>query len=118
MKSPSGESLFIISSHHKNMTVILVSQNIFDQGKAAKTISLNIHYLVLFRNLRDKRQIKCLAQQIYPGHGSDFMNVYNDIHKIPFNYLVVDLHPHSDEEYRLMTRIFKDELPIIYKIDD
>jgi hypothetical protein len=117
VKSPIGESLFIMGSHHKNMTVILVSQNIFYQGKVARTISLNMHYLVLFRNLRDKRQIKCLAQQIYPGQVSEFMLAYNDVHKTAFNYLIIDLHPHSEEEYRLRTRIFNEELPVIYKLD-
>jgi hypothetical protein len=117
VKSSKGESLFIMGSHHKNITVILVSQNIFYQGQAARTISLNMHYLVLFRNLRDKRQIRCLAQQIYPGQSNEFMSVYNDVHKTPFNYLIIDLHPHSEEEYRLRTQIFTDELPIIYKLD-
>jgi hypothetical protein len=118
MKSSTGETLFTMGSHHKNLSVILVSQNIFYQGKVARTISLNMHYLVLFRNLRDKRQIKSLAQQIYPSHANAFMDVYNDIHKTPFNYLLIDLPPHSEEEYRLRTRIFKEEYPIIYKITD
>jgi hypothetical protein len=117
MKSNKAESLFIMGSHHKRLTVILVSQNMFYQAKAARTISLNMHYMVLYRNLRDKSQIKCLAQQIFPGQVSEFMAVYNDIHKDPFNYLVIDLHPHADGEYRLRTHIFTDETPIIYKLE-
>ena len=117
MKSSKAESLFIMGSHHKKLTVVLVAQNLFYQGKASRTISLNMHYMILYRNLRDKSQIKCLAQQIFPGQVRDFMEVYNDIHMEPFNYLVVDLHPHTDGEYRLRTHIFKGETPIIYKLD-
>ena len=39
-----------VASHHNNMTIILMSQNIFAQGKTARTISLNCHYIVLFKN--------------------------------------------------------------------
>ena len=117
MKSSKAESLFIMGSHHKNLTVILVSQNLFYQGKAARTISLNMHYMVLYRNLRDKRQIKSLAQQIFPGQVNNFMEVYNDVHKEPFNYLVLDLHPHTDGEYRLRTHIFNGETPTIYQLE-
>jgi hypothetical protein len=38
--------LFTVGSHHKNTSVIFLSQNIFCQGKHARTISLNCHYLV------------------------------------------------------------------------
>jgi hypothetical protein len=117
MKSPKAEKLFTMGSHHRQLTVILVSQNLFYQARAARTINLNMHYLVLYRSLRDKSQIKCLAQQIYPGQVGSFMEVYNDIHKTPFNYLLIDLHPHSDDEYRLRRRIFTNEAPIIYKLD-
>jgi hypothetical protein len=115
--SPKAESLFIMGSHHRNMTVILVSQNLYYQGRNARTINLNLHYLVLCRNLRDKSQIRYLAQQAFPGQVKDFMRVYDDVHKTPFNYLLIDLHPHTDDEYRLRTRIFRGELPIIYQLD-
>ena len=117
VSSPNAESLFIRGSHHKNMTVILVSQNLYYQGRAARTISLNLHYLVLCRNLRDKSQVRCLAQQAFPGQVKDFMRVYEDVHKKPFNYLIVDLHPHTDDRYRLRSQVFKDQLPIIYQLE-
>ena len=117
MSSPKTEALFIVGSHHKNLTVILVSQNLYYQGKVGRTINLNMHYLVLFRNLRDKAQIRCLAQQAYPGQVKDFMEVYNDVHKTPFSYLILDFHPHTDDEYRMRTHIFSGESPIIYKLD-
>jgi len=36
-------------SHHRNVSVIHLTQNLFDKNKYTRTISLNAHYLVLFK---------------------------------------------------------------------
>ncbi len=118
MEDKNAQNMFIMGSHHRNMTIIYVGQNIFYQGRCARTISLNLHYMVLFRNLRDKSQIRTFAQQAFPGQVSDFMSVYKDIHSRPFSYLVVDLHPHTNDDYRLRTNVFVGEEPIIYQLDE
>ena len=46
-------NLFTRGSHHRNLSVIYIVQNLFHQGKASGSKSLN-HYLVLFKNPRDK----------------------------------------------------------------
>ena len=50
-------NLFTKGSHHRNLSVICIVQNLFHQGKGNRSISLNSHYLVLFKNPRDKLQI-------------------------------------------------------------
>jgi len=40
-------------SHHRNISIIYVTQNLFDKNKYVRTISLNSHYLVVFENCRD-----------------------------------------------------------------
>jgi ABC-type dipeptide/oligopeptide/nickel transport system ATPase subunit len=49
--------LFTKGSHHRNISVILISQNLFHQGKYCRDISLNAKYLVVFKNVRDKNQV-------------------------------------------------------------
>ena len=49
-------NLFTKGSHHRNLSVIYVVQNLFQQGKGNRSISLNSHSLVLFKNPRDKLQ--------------------------------------------------------------
>ena len=44
--------LFTKGSHHRNLSVILITQNVFHQGKFCRDISLNCKYLVLFKNLK------------------------------------------------------------------
>jgi UDP-N-acetyl-D-mannosaminuronic acid transferase (WecB/TagA/CpsF family) len=43
-----------------------IVQNLFHRGKHHRTISLNAHYMVLFKNQRDVSQIMALAHQMYP----------------------------------------------------
>ena len=57
-------NLFTKGSHHRNLSVIYIVQHLFHQGKGNRSISLNSHYLVLFKNPRDKLQILTLAEQI------------------------------------------------------
>ena len=77
-------NLFTRGSHHRNLSVIYFVQNLFHQGKGGRTISLNSHYLVLFKNPRDKLQILTLAKQMYPGQTDFFLNQYEEPVKRPF----------------------------------
>ena len=45
--------LFTEGSHHRNLSVIYIVQNLFDKGKSHRCVSLNAQYLVLFKNPRD-----------------------------------------------------------------
>jgi hypothetical protein len=58
--------LFTKGSHHRNISVILITQNLFHQGRFSRAISLNAKYIVVFKNVRDKNQFAYLARQVYP----------------------------------------------------
>ena len=53
-------------SHHRNISMNLITQNLFYQGRYCLEISLNAKSLVLLKNVRDKNQFMFLARQIYP----------------------------------------------------
>ena len=55
---------FTKGSHHRNISVLLLTQNIFNQGPNCRDISLNAKYLVLLKNVRDKNQFLCLAPSV------------------------------------------------------
>ena len=42
-------NMFTKISHHQNVSVVYLTQNVFDKNKYARTISLNAHNLVLFK---------------------------------------------------------------------
>ena len=52
--------LFTKGSDHQNLSVIYIVQNIFQQGRETRNISLNARYIVLFKSPQDKQQI-CLS---------------------------------------------------------
>ena len=101
--------LFTQEAHHRNLTVIFIVQNLFYQGREMRTISLNAHYLVLYKNPRDKSQIRYLSQQIFPENSKFLVNVYNHATEEPHSYLVIDLHPETAEQFRVVTNIFPGE---------
>lgn len=107
--------LFTQGCHHRKLSVIYITQNLYQQNKYAKTISLNTWYLVLFRNLRDASQIQTLGRQIFPNRSHFLIDAYQDCMKVPFNYLVIDMSPCGEDRYRLRTRIFPNEDTIIYQ---
>jgi len=99
-------NLFTKGSHHRNVSVLYLTQNLFHKNKHMRTISLNSHYMVLFKNVRDAGQFGILARQMYPGSSKFAEEAYRDATKRPFGYLFVDLKPQQDEDYRLRTNVF------------
>ena len=98
--------LFIKGSHHWNVSCILITQNLFFKGKDTRTISLNTHYMVIFKNPRDASQISHLARQVFPSNGKYLTESFLDATKKPFGYLIIDMKPNTPEYGRLRTNIF------------
>jgi len=108
----SVAKLFTKISHHRNVSVISIMQNIFPRNKYSRDISLNSNYLVIFRNPRDEAQVARLSSQICPGKSKFFMDAYNKATSELHGYLLVDFKgdaPHS----RFMTNIFHRH-PVVY----
>lgn len=106
--------LFTKGSHHRNLSVILITQNIFHQGKHCRDISLNCKYLVLFKNPRDKSQILPLARQVFPENPSSFVKAYKDATSKPFGYLYLDLTQTAYDFLRIQTDIFNENYLTVF----
>ena len=117
MQNKDMELLFTQGTHHKCVSVILITQNLYPGGKHARTIALNTWYMVLMKNLRDVSQVSILGRQLYPGKSKGFLQAYEDaLNCEKYGYFVVDMSPHAEDRYRLRTRIFPQEDPIIYRL--
>lgn len=57
VKSSTVSDYFTKGSHHKNLSVLLLTQNLFQQGAFGRAINLNTNYNVLHKNSRDITQI-------------------------------------------------------------
>jgi hypothetical protein len=99
---------FTQGSHHRNLTVVYIVQNLFNQDASMRTISLNTHYMVLFKNPRDATQIRTLSQQMYPDHRRMLVEAYHDATFQPYGYLVLNLRPDACDAFRILTDVFAD----------
>ena len=70
-----------------------------------KTTNLNKHYLVLFKNPRDKGQAGILARQMFPSKWKAFLSVVSDAHRNPSSNLVVDLRPETPDQIMIRSDI-------------
>ena len=110
----SVSNLFTKGSHHRNLSVLHLVQNVFDKNKHTRTISLNAHYLVIFKNPRDASQITHLAKQMYPGHVRFLQEVFSDATSEAYGYLFIDLKQETPEHLRLRTKIMPNETQYVY----
>jgi hypothetical protein len=109
--------LFTKGSHHKNLSIIYIVQNLFDKAKQHRTISLNTHYLIVFKNPRDNSQIEHLARQVFPGHSHLVLKAFRDATSHPFGYLLFDFRQDTHDNIRMRTNELPAEQPhYVYRI--
>lgn len=105
-KDDSVCKLFTKISHHRNISVLYVTQNIFEQHKDSRTISLNAQYMIAFKNPRDPSQINHLAKQIFPRNSGYMLDAFLKATATPHGYLYIDLTQATEDKYRLRSCIF------------
>ena len=108
-------AMFTKAAHHKPCFIIFIMQNLFPPGKEARTRSLNTHYLVLFKNPRDKSQVEFLARQISPRNPKTLIQVFEAATEKPHSYLFLDLTQECPETFRFRSHLF-DKPMIIYRL--
>jgi len=85
-------------SHHNNISIIYITQNLFFNGKNTTDANRQSHYTVVFRNSRDKSIAITLGRQLAPHNKSHFYECFHDATRKPFSYLLIDAHPTTPEE--------------------
>jgi hypothetical protein len=106
--------LFTKGSHHKNISVILVSQNLFHQARHCRDISLNAKYMALLKNVRDKNQFTHLARQVHPQDSAGLYKAYLDATEKLHGYLVLDFAQDTNNLLMYRTNIYPDEDPVVF----
>ena len=102
--------LFTIDSHHQKITVIYVCQDLFPNGKFAKTISRNAHYIIASKNPCDQLGLRNLLQQSFPIQFREVLDTFRHVtNERPFAYMCLDLHPASRDDQRILSHLLKDE---------
>ena len=118
VKSADMQELFTKYCHHKNITTIMVSQNAFQKGPNACTISLNTHIHILFANKRDKSQVGIFAHQLFHSKRKKkhFLDVYDEHMKNRFTYLAINCTPQFPPEMKVHANIFPGKVTYTFDI--
>ena len=103
--------LFTKGSHHCNISVILITHNIFHQDRHCRDISLNAKYQIFLKNVRDRSQFSRVAQQVYPQNIEALYASYLQATARPHGYIVLDLMQGINDLLRLRTAIFRTRVP-------
>jgi len=107
--------LFMKGSHHTNISVILITQNLFHQGLFFRDISLNAKHSVALNNVKDKSQFQYFARQVHPEDSDSLYKSYLEAIERPHCYLILDFAQDTDDRLRYRTNVFPDEYPpLIY----
>ena len=104
------QKLFVQGSHHRGISVIIISQNIYPKGKFSRTISLNCNYFFIFDIPRDRSSVKYLSRQAFPQKPNFLYNCYQDVvinkdNQNTYRYIVVDFSIGSLEKFRIWSNI-------------
>jgi hypothetical protein len=114
--NPDIQKLFTVDSHHKNISIFFITQNIYSKGKCMRTISLNTNYMLIFNNPRDRQQIRTLSRQMFPSNAKFLSECYDDATETQhFGYLFLDLTQKTKQAHRVQTNILPRETRIIYQ---
>lgn len=104
--------LFCQGSHHWNLSILHIVQNLFYGN--LRSARINSHYLILMKNPSDRLQLMTLARQIFPGKQKCLTEAYDDACSKQFGYLLLDLEPSTPDDMRLRTNIF-DAVSFVYQ---
>lgn len=115
----SCNQLFTKIARHRGVTVIFLTQNLFHQGGKHRTRNLNTHYLVLFKNPRDRTVIDFVARQAFPHDRKFLMDAFNDVTKnTSHSYLFLDFTQDCPDDLRVQSDIFNAKQGVlVYKPD-
>jgi hypothetical protein len=103
--------LFTKGSHHRNLSVILITQNLFHQAPHCHDISLSAKYLVALKNVRDRNQFSYLARQVLPEASVSLCEAYLEATQKPHGYKILDFAQDTDNLLWFRTNVFPFEYP-------
>lgn len=107
LTNPKLTSLFSKKCHHRSVTIFLIVQNLFYNGRERLSMFRCAHYLCIFQSHLDKSQIYSLAHKILPGKQKLFIKIFEAATNKPNGYLFLDGHQHTPPEARFRTDLFE-----------
>jgi hypothetical protein len=99
-------SNLVTAGRHKNISIIFIKHNLYQQGKHSVTIDKNTTHLVLMKNPRIGRQLKIIGGEL--GNPKFLEECYRKAvlePDNPYGHLMIDLSQHCPESLRYSSRV-------------
>ena len=106
--------IFTKGSHHWFVSIIYITQNIFENTPAYRTMSTNASYLVMFKNPRNMAQIMPISRQVFPKKTNFLTEVYNGETTEPHSYIVADFKQATPHQFRIRSSITSPENQLVF----
>jgi len=103
--------MFTRTSHHENISCIVLTQNLFPDKKDMRDAALNTTYRIIFNNQMDRGQVIRLSARIWGNAMSQYLqDTLDDVKSTSkYAYIMVDNDPHTPDVLRVRTSIFPDD---------
>ena len=106
--------MFILGSHHRQISIFFLTQNLFPNCDLFRLMSANAHYFVIFQNQRNFRQVVTLARQIFVGRDvKRITEAYKRASNTPRGFIVLSFSPLLPNELTVVTDWW-DQCPSVY----
>jgi len=106
-RSSALSKLFALTSHHSNITVILVLQDFYQDNPHVRTATRNATSILLTSTLRNRQTIATISRQAYPHTPNFIADAYAQaMQGGRYAYLLLDFHPTTPERIRVRANAF------------
>ena len=83
------------AGRHKNINIIYIKHNLYQQSKWSRTIDWNTTHIILFKSAQDIQQVEFLGKQL------NLVKVLKHCYQLgtnePFGHLLIDLDPKTSD---------------------
>ena len=107
--------LYSLQCRHTQTSIIILLQNLNYHGSERLTFLRCSHLLVLFNEPLDQSLIYSVANKIMPRRPKVFMDIFARATSDPYSPLVIDGNLNTDNDLRLRSHIFHENIQYVYK---
>ena len=102
----------VIAGRNRNIHLLVLRHNLFQQRKSSKTIDWNVTQIILFNCPRDSEQIGLLGRQLGERHVT--MEAYKRATRKLFGPLMIDVDVRGSKTLRYSSKCSGDEPSLFY----
>lgn len=114
-QNKSLSDFFSKYSHHNELSVLLILQNLFSKGSERVTMLRNAHYLVLFNNPLDQSVIHTMSRRIDPDNYKKLKGMLISVVE-KYRYILIDGHQTTPKALKYRGDIFNPYFQRIFSI--